>query len=69
MQRILHKLYINEKLINLCHYILNRNRDDLAKLISDLQASESIVKKEEDSENSQDSVYTGMLINIAGKCD
>ena len=50
---------MSERLTNLCRYILNRNRDDLAKLISDLHASESTVKKEEDSENSQDSVYTG----------
>ena len=54
---------MSERLTNLCRYILNRNRDDLAKLISDLQASESTVKKEEDSENSQDSVYTGTYGN------
>ncbi len=36
-----------------------RSRDELAKLIEDLRDSGNLVKKEEDSENSQDSVYTG----------
>ncbi len=38
----------------------SRNREELAKLISDLKENSTCVKKEEDSENSQDSLYTGL---------